>query len=736
MRSKDADNNTREEKRYDRLTIASCRDEIIRLRDELQQQTLHIQRLSPGTYQKMQSTTCDSRVPSLSNIKSIRTVRSAAASYSSQNPEDSTTTHSTDLDPPMEQADLSTRDFYTHRDSLSDWPARTELDRLLLAQRPYRAAARRGSYSSFDSTATGTNNIAWSWVSTFSISEISNISLLELPLIAAKLYDPKQWGVEETTTNMSESTHEEELPINSSDIGLLALVRHLQGAAYGQEKIFLATIQRSRVARCRCSVWILSRTHHLTMTYLRTGTFDAAEDLVKHVIDGCIKQGVSSKHWNCFTEAQDIQTDKTISELRAEEQMLSIGFDRCREFFGEDPSVTLHAAFNLGQTYRQQKNYGQAEKAFLYVLNWPEICQAKYQRLAFYTSKNLADVYVRLSRHREAEHLLHRLLDEHAMSQDCVFIASVYFLLARFHRSRRRYDKAENVLLRGIHHLNRIDERSRGFDDLGTLETPSLPPGERLGMCFLVNHGLETVKHLNLLYDALRMLGQVYRLQDKSSKKAEWLFLWILQNSNKETSRIDRVYFELGCIWNAKHETNKAQGMFRQSIQFTKDTKESDPYIVFGAYVGLVDCLLQENKIEEAGKLYDEAVDIVGRISAGSFSSKNNDGNGTTFVDKQLRTLEEAEIVFLCARAMCAENLRWQSPQVSCIVRHLTDIYEKQGKCREAKECYHVYSTGPATPCVRVSEARPTKRIHSRTPFNGSSTPEAQSTGITIATNF
>ena len=72
-------------------------------------------------------------------------------------------------------------------------PGVTDLDHFLLSQRPYRVAARKSMCSSFDSRAAKTKKVSWSWVSTFSISEISNVPVLELPLSSASLFDSELW---------------------------------------------------------------------------------------------------------------------------------------------------------------------------------------------------------------------------------------------------------------------------------------------------------------------------------------------------------------------------------------------------------------------------------------------------------------------------------------------------------------------------------------------------------------
>ena len=216
----------------------------------------------------------------------------------------------------------------------------TELDQLLFNQRPYlRLVDRRScSGSSFDSAKSHQKCVRWSWISTFSISEVSNISLLELPLDVSDLYNSHLWSV--TTgapvTLDSMSTHRSttrRLPLVHSRAELNEFVSHLFNAACGRNTDFLKTLLQSQRTRWQYSKWFLQRISGFVASCVEhSGTTQARhvlEDLLcaYDILDDC-----ELTEYNTFSVVgSDCLQDKSLQgSLNKAEKTLLRSIERLR----------------------------------------------------------------------------------------------------------------------------------------------------------------------------------------------------------------------------------------------------------------------------------------------------------------------------------------------------------------------------------------------------------------------
>ena len=168
------------------------RADVSRLRNELKQHTKCIIEASPRTHKELQNEIYDSTAASTvdadSNNLSIR--------RNSQRRDVHTLRHEDSF---HFLADLATSSINRPRASPATSSSvnnklRNDLDSFLLRQRPYITAARREQRESFDSTGEESKKLSWSWISMFSLFELSSLSLFELPISRAMLLHSELWN--------------------------------------------------------------------------------------------------------------------------------------------------------------------------------------------------------------------------------------------------------------------------------------------------------------------------------------------------------------------------------------------------------------------------------------------------------------------------------------------------------------------------------------------------------------
>ena len=665
--------------------MQACRDEINSLRDELIEQTSCIQRLSPETYQQVQTRFNGSHVPSTLHVGSLR------SSTSEGRPID----HCEEENACLSDTLGSNRASITgNREPHSGVTSRTELDRILLLQRPYRAAARRASNSSFDSRGTQTKHVAWSWVSTFSISDVSNISLLELPLDIIELYRSDLWRVGLDNPASSGSLRALDGTSKSSDLGLLVAVNHLYGAAKGQERLFLRSLQRSRRARLQVPTWILQKLYMLTFRCITQDRPSAAKEIVKDAVDGCIRHGVSSQGWNEIVQLQQ-QHLYWLSDWQHVEQLFLLTLEVCRQCLGPENVLTRNVAFNIGLSYQQRQHNKEAEDHLIWALEWSRRNTAGDDETILDVIRELAENYSSVRQDEEAERVLLRVLNMYGAVNDYHQAMKIDKELARVYKLQKRFDEAESALLRGICRVPQPRAQDGVSRDSSATKPRIFIPGNYLQLQNLVTDSQNSLKkadELSTFNDVLRMLAHIYRLQRKR-EEAEKLFLWMIRSASYagRSQQIGKIYCELGCLWQAEDRYDKAQIMFSHALQAGNGKRELDIYWQHIAHMGLGDCYDGQGKSQDSGKSYSLALkcgESVQRNSVRSHEVAFNMG----CIYGRMGSLQEAETKFKSAVDGYAGIFGRDSHETLKSAELFCENLVRQSKLVEAEECMRFYN--------------------------------------------
>ena len=638
---------------------------------------------------------------------------------------------------------------FSHPDSLVFESGRSDLDQLLLIQRPYRAAARRFSTLSFDSATTQSKGVAWSWISTFSISDISNLSLLELPLSKTELYDPELWDASADATSAHDSLSFSVPGTASPDYGILLAVNHLYEAAHGQERLLLRALQRSKDGRIRFRTWILKRAYDLQSKYIRQNQSSFAELILEDILVKCIVRGISSTEWDRITklkklEVMDVDTysinrlrrrrdlnnvtiktevnskySASLSDdvnLNTQAKTLSAALDKSVQAFGTSHTITRNVLSNIGWNHLHQKKYQAAEKAFINALEWTQTHDLGDHNLLIDALLHLVANVIDLCRDEEVEKVLLLMLNL-VEESDHISTLKIEMELARVFKVRERLVDAEDKILRVIHRLSEIGDSSVS----GSLCPLPTDPTQLPYPIMRGHTELKSSHERHLLYDALLLYSSLGRINE-----AEKILLWLVRDANnyspseplnfrdpsKHSSfkHLNQVYYQLGCLWQSQFSmVNEAQTAFLAALRNTNDKSGMGSYWQHKANVGHGGCYFKHNNMsaQEARQAYMSAIkdsNLVQGDTIRTYEVAFNFGS----IHKAFGDLDRAEDMFALALGGYAKLYGWAAYETMKSAEFLSDVYEKKGKQSEADMCTSEYDlkSGWSNGILAVRRAR------------------------------
>lgn len=287
----------------------------------------------------------------------------------------------------------------------------TELDRILLSQRPYLAAERHGSRLSFDSTAGEQKRVPWSYISTFSVAELSNISVLELPLVEEDLFRSNLW-----MTFQDAATEANLLAFDTPIVAhpLLSLLKQsnlIQDKSGGANKMELQLRSESEYL-CH-PTWIMHTLGGVASMY------DILEELDKEAI---------------LSTSVVMAEEQTHSQCRVRAIVCTCRIERCYEC-----SVTLDEAevvllFAMGE-YEKAKDLGRASR-----------CQYQLGRIYLEARHDFA----------KTKEMFKRAIKGFRKVGDDLSLCLSLYELGRLYERRNESDKAGMMLIQAIEMFEKI----------------------------------------------------------------------------------------------------------------------------------------------------------------------------------------------------------------------------------------------------------------------------------------
>ena len=455
-------------------------------------------------------------------------------------------------------------------------PGYTELDRILLHYRPYIAAERRRSCQSFDSATGDQKRVTWSWISSFSVTEISNISILELPLKQKELFRSELWTASTIAREGDRLPASNQESIESSLSPLLKVLQQFQTDFSATEKVLLKALPLSEKLRKANHAWMMLK--FCDIARLRRDHIEYDEQVIqslKHLFTsyqqrhGNHNSDTISLAYNlayiCYFLHEDIEAEimlKTVLER----------YERPTDLF-----YMLSSSYYLGVIYHDAGRREDAERMFLRAIKG---CTKRQDKNLLYNSQlGLAKVYDGQNKIQDAESLYICASEGFKSINKPELVCECQCSLGQMFNCKEKYDDAEKLL---THALKESEKQKNSLQKpkcqwkLGItyMGQDRLDEAGRMFLCALeqFEKQLETSKMARCWHD----LGITYRSQDKLDD-AEQLLVRALDESEKycDRTQITHCQYSLGVTYRLQDKLDDAEQLLVRALEQCTDCQIS-----------------------------------------------------------------------------------------------------------------------------------------------------------------
>ena len=447
-----ADTSPSKDRIEDRRKLDSCQEEISRLHHQLQQQTLSLQTLDPETHQQIQTASYESCAPSILAAKSI-CASIQEVDLESDGERDATHEARTSSDNESLRTMIPISDFKVDTD-LEDKPL-TDLDRLLFLQRPYRAARRRSSLASFDSAASDEKKVAWSWISSVSAAEVSNLSLFELPIQKADLFRPHVWEAGQTATPDASLVIATQSYTTRSQHHLDHTSRSLHNAVGRADKFLVKALPNRFKSRRSIQLYILNQNCRAAQSNIKDeSTIEDAKDILKGALDGYMHLHDPNGVIDSVQKLEAIYRRQ--EKLGDVEEIYARVLDFCKDALGCEHKATLELAHDLSCIYGEQGKMDEAAHLSERILEWDQSNAPNNKRIKAHAAYNLGLIYSAEDKFDRAEKILTDALNVFQNTgkvrgqdrEEFILETGTMHLLANISRKQGKDQDFENMRLR------------------------------------------------------------------------------------------------------------------------------------------------------------------------------------------------------------------------------------------------------------------------------------------------
>ncbi|MEP0791633.1 MULTISPECIES: tetratricopeptide repeat protein [Cyanophyceae] len=401
------------------------------------------------------------------------------------------------------------------------------------------------------------------------------------------------------------------------------------------------------------------RLHQLIREFLRDKREQSAQ-----VND--LKQGFLAAIVAVAKQISESPTRQRLQELApAVPHMAELGkYKDCRDF---NNKVLIIAFTGLGQFYKAQGLYEQAEPWFKQCLSITQSCFGSDHSYVAISQHNLAKLYCRQGLYREAElRCLEALkLAQQPPEEDCSTIVTYLNTLASIYYFQGRYNEAE---LRGL---------------------------EALGLCKRFHKKDDLTTALSSLASSLSKLALIYEAQGRYSEaKPLYLKAFGLQErllgakDPNAAVELTTLMNNLGLLYAAQGDYSEAESLYLQTLKLQKCILGEDHPDVAFCLNNLAELYHAQGRYSEAEHQHQQALELRQRLLGKTHPNVGQSLNNLALLYYAQKRYRKAERLCLQALKIYQSLPGDDHPDVATTLNNLAMIHEAQGRYQEAEPLY------------------------------------------------